>query len=288
MRARQTSQDLLIRIPIFVSANTKLIGGRCVVASEIYFQVNTMNLRKLVIGAVAEGLILVGLAWTFAAHASVVISGTRVVYNASESEVTLKISNDGKSPALTQVWLDKGDPQSDPSKLNLPFILTPPLARLDPGKSQTIRISYTGEELPQDRETLFWFNLLEVPPKPTVGEVGQNYVQLAFRSRLKFFFRPKGLKKGADDAPTMLKWQLVPQEERSALQVSNPTPYYITIIEAHVGDGEKIVKLKDSAMVAPGEKIILPLSGKAGPSEKVEFTTLNDYGGPVTHEMSLK
>ncbi|QFS37618.1 fimbrial biogenesis chaperone [Burkholderia cepacia] len=247
-----------------------------------------MNLKKFVIGAVAEGLLLVGLVWTIAAQASVVISGTRVVYNASDSEVTLKVSNDGKFPALTQVWLDKGDPQGDPSKLNLPFILTPPLARLDPGKSQTIRISYTGEELPQDRETLFWFNLLEVPPKPTVGAVGPNYVQLAFRSRLKFFFRPNGLKKGADDAPIMLKWQLVPQEGRSALQVSNPTPYYITIIEAHVGDSGKLVTLTDSAMVAPGERLILPLSGKAGSSAKVAFTTLNDYGGPVTYETPLK
>ncbi|WP_322090186.1 fimbria/pilus periplasmic chaperone [Burkholderia cenocepacia] len=247
-----------------------------------------MNLKKRAIGAVVGGVLLIGLLWTLMAEASVVISGTRVVYNASDSEVTLKVSNEGKSPALTQTWLDKGDPQSDPSKLNLPFILTPPLARIDPGKSQTIRISYTGEPLPEDRETLFYFNLLEVPPKPTVDEGGSNYLQLAFRSRLKFFFRPKGLKKGANEAPGLLQWQLVSLGGKSALQVSNPTPYYITIIEAHIGNGEKVAKITDSEMVAPAEKVTLPLSGKAGTNAKVEFTTLNDFGGPVSHEVSLK
>lgn len=88
-------------------------------------------------------------------EASVVVAGTRVIYNAKDREVTLKLSNNGASPALTQVWLDNGDAKEDPSKLDLPFVRTPALARIDPQKSQTIRISYTGEALPQDRETPF-------------------------------------------------------------------------------------------------------------------------------------
>jgi chaperone protein EcpD len=247
-----------------------------------------MNLRKLISSIVAAGMLLGGGVSPFMAHASVVIAGTRVVYNASDSEVSLKLSNAGKSPALTQVWLDKGDPKVDPSKLNLPFILTPPLARIDPGKAQTIRISYTGEEMPKDRETLLWFNMLEVPPKPTAEQAGPNYVQLAFRSRLKFFFRPAGLKGGSEEAPNKLTWHVGRQDGKSALEVSNPTPYYVTIIEAHIGEGNNAARLKDSGMVAPGDKLVLPLSGTSGASAKVTFTTLNDYGGPIKHEAELK
>jgi chaperone protein EcpD len=251
-----------------------------------------MNIRKLLSSAMAAGALVLGAMvpamLPVAAHASVVIAGTRVVYNATDSEVTLKLSNAGQSPALTQVWLDKGDPKADPSKLDLPFILTPPLARIDPGKSQTIRISYTGEALPKDHETLLWFNLLEVPPKPTADQAGDNYVQLAFRSRLKFFFRPAGLPGKADDAPDKLTWHTGEKDGKPALLVSNPTPYYVTIIEAHVGEGEHAPKFEDGDMVAPGEQAALPLSAAAGAGGKVTFTTLNDFGGPIKHEAALQ
>ncbi|WP_336599568.1 molecular chaperone [Paraburkholderia bengalensis] len=232
-------------------------------------------------------MLALGLMLSFAADASVVIAGTRVVYNAADSEVTLKLSNVGKSPALTQIWLDKGDLKADPSKLDLPFMLTPPLARIDPGKSQTIRIAYTGEAMPQDRETLLWFNVLEVPPKPTADQAGTNHVQLAFRSRLKFFFRPAGLAGKSDDAPERLTWRVAEQNGRPALLVSNPTPYHVTIIEAQVGEGEHAPRFDDGGMVAPGGQLALPLSAAPAAGGKVSFTTLNDYGGPVKHEAAL-
>ncbi|WP_322042885.1 fimbria/pilus periplasmic chaperone [Paraburkholderia sp. J67] len=247
-----------------------------------------MNIRKILSHTVAASVLAVGAWLPCAAQASVVIAGTRVVYNATDSEVTLKLSNVGKSPALTQVWLDKGDPKADPSTLDLPFVLTPPLARIDPDKAQTVRIAYTGEALPKDRETLFWFNLLEVPPKPAATEAGQNYVQLAFRSRLKFFFRPAGLPGNADDAPGKLTWHLGSQGGKPALQVSNPTPYHVTIIEAHVGEGERAPKFEDGSMVAPGAQASLPLSATPATGGKVSFTTLNDYGGPIKHEAPLQ
>ncbi|NLP61774.1 fimbria/pilus periplasmic chaperone [Paraburkholderia sacchari] len=247
-----------------------------------------MNIRKFISSTVAASVMAVAAMLPFEATASVVIAGTRVVYNVTDSEVTLKLSNVGKAPALTQVWLDKGDPKADPSKLDLPFVLTPPLVRIDPGKAQTIRIAYTGEAMPKDRETLLWFNMLEVPPKPSAEQSGPNYVQLAFRSRLKFFFRPAGLDGKADDAPDKLKWRVGAQNGKPALVVSNPTPYHVTIIEAHVGEGPHAPKFDEGGMVAPGAQLELPLSAAPGSAGKVSFTTLNDYGGPMKHEAALQ
>ncbi|MFX1762716.1 fimbria/pilus periplasmic chaperone [Paraburkholderia sp. A1RI-2L] len=247
-----------------------------------------MNIRKLLSSAMAACLLVLGAMLPCAAQASVVIAGTRVIYNATDSEVTLKLSNVGKSPALIQVWLDKGDPKADPSKLDLPFVMTPPLARIDPGKSQTIRMAYTGEAMPQDRETLLWFNMLEVPPKPTAELAGPNYVQLAFRSRLKFFFRPVGLQGKADDAPGKLVWRAGTQDGKPVLLISNPTPYHVTIIEAQVGEGLHAPKFDAGGMVAPGGELALPLSAAPAAGGKVSFTTLNDYGGPMKHEAALQ
>ncbi|WP_043219895.1 fimbrial biogenesis chaperone, partial [Burkholderia gladioli] len=87
------------------------------------------------------------------ADASVVIGGTRVIYGAGEPEVTIKLSNEGQSPALVQSWVDAGDTKSEPSTTKVPFVVTPPISRIDPSKSQTLRIVYTGEPLPKDRES---------------------------------------------------------------------------------------------------------------------------------------
>ncbi len=248
-----------------------------------------MMLCKHILSALAAATLAVGGVLPLAADASVVIGGTRVVYQATDGEVTVKLSNSGQAPALTQVWLDDGDVRVDPSQLDLPFILTPPISRIEPEKSQTIRIAYTGEPLPQDKEMLFWFNMLEVPPKPKAEEAGANYMQLAFRSRIKFFFRPSGLSGKPDDAPGQLIWKLGSDSGNHVLNVSNPTPYHVTIIEARVGDGDDAPRFDNGDMIAPGGRIALRLSAEVSDgSGKVGFTTLNDYGGPVKHEATLQ
>jgi chaperone protein EcpD len=247
-----------------------------------------MSTKKVLLSLLMASIAIAGALVSSSSRASVVIAGTRVVYKAADSEVTLKLTNAGKHPALTQVWLDKGNQTEDPSKLDLPFLLTPALARIDPDKSQTVRIAYTGEALPKDRETLFWFNMLEVPPKPPQAEMGANYVQLAFRSRIKFFFRPSGLPGSADDAPGQLTWRVVTESGKSALQVSNPTPYHVTITEATVGTGEKAPKWSEGGMVDPGGQLSLPLSATPAANGTISFATLNDYGGAMKHEAKLQ
>src|ERR1700748_3521526 len=77
------------------------------------------------------------------ATAGVVVDGTRVVYPAAKREVTLNIRNPGDTPSLVQAWLDAGDPHAKPGDSKVPFVLTPPLFRLDPTKVQSLRLVYT-------------------------------------------------------------------------------------------------------------------------------------------------
>lgn len=124
---------------------------------------------------------------TFNTCADIVISGTRVIYPQSAKDVTVKMENRGTKPLLVQSWLDDGRDTVNPQELKLPFIVTPPVSRIDPSKGQTVRITWTQQPLAQDRESLFWFNVLEVPPKAKDGD-SQNVLQLAFRTRIKMFF----------------------------------------------------------------------------------------------------
>ncbi|WP_146673271.1 fimbria/pilus periplasmic chaperone, partial [Salmonella enterica] len=117
-----------------------------------------------------------------AGQADIIISGTRIIYDANKKDVSVRLENKGKSPLLVQNWIDLGNDNAEPGSIKAPFAATPPVSRIESKRGQSIKIMYTGaESLPKDRESVFWFNVLEVPPKAdTSQEENKNLLQLAF------------------------------------------------------------------------------------------------------------
>ncbi|KWO64099.1 fimbria/pilus periplasmic chaperone [Burkholderia territorii] len=249
-----------------------------------------MKLRKALKFSIAAACIAWFSCLTAPAGASVVIGGTRVIYGASESEVTLKLTNVGQSPALVQSWVDAGDVRGTPSKIKVPFTVTPPIARIDPSKSQTLRIVYTGEQLPKDRESVFWLNVLEVPPKASAADADVNRIQLAFRSRIKVFYRPDNLKGSSADAPAQLTWRLTQADGKPVIETHNPTPFHVSLTMISVQSGGHSATFDDGGMVGPGETRAFPLKGAVPDvgGARVRYTVLNDYGGAVSSETPLQ
>lgn len=222
---------------------------------------------------------LVGTAFaaaTFAAQANIVITGTRVVYPAEQKSITVQLTNKGSRPSLVQSWIDNGNETADPKQLKLPFVITPPVTRVDPQKQQILRVNYTGETLAKDRETLFFFNVLDIPPKPSKAELDKNpnYLQFSVRNRLKFFFRPANLPYTVQDAYQKVSWQAAGKQ----ITVNNPTPYFITYSSVSVKQGGKAVAARDADMVAPFSSKTFNLNGSAGKGQ-VEWSVINDFGG---------
>lgn len=222
------------------------------------------------------------------ARASVVIGGTRVVFPAQQGEVTVRLSNASEHPALVEAWIDTGNPKSTPENVSTPFLITPPLFRMEPHKDQSLRILYTqgNQPLPTDRESLFWLNVLEIPPKPTGAQfAGRNYLQFAIRSRLKFFYRPAGLAGDAPKASDKLTFKKA-SGQTAALEVHNPTPYYVTISSLSLGkDSKPLTEI--NGMVAPFGDLQLSLKGLAQApvaGTPVLFDTINDYGAADAHK----
>lgn len=221
------------------------------------------------------------------AQASVVIAGTRVVFPAANGEVTVRLNNDGSTPALVEAWIDSGNPDSTPDTAKVPFLITPPLVRMNPAKGQSLRIVYTGQPLPKDRESLFWLNVLEIPPKPVAkpGEE-QNTLQFAVRSRLKLFFRPAKLTGDAGTAPERITWSVVADGAGFALEAHNPTPYYITFSQVSF-NADKTAYALGSGMVAPMASLRLPIKnlGHApATGTVVDYTTINDFGAAKSYK----
>ncbi|MEJ8856442.1 fimbria/pilus periplasmic chaperone [Variovorax robiniae] len=224
------------------------------------------------------------------ADASVTIAGTRVVYPMDQREVTVKLNNDSKDPSLVQVWMDDGDSNAKPGDIRVPFVITPPIFRMDAQKSQTLRVIYSGSALPADRESLFWLNVLDIPPKAKEA-ADANSLKFAFRTRIKVFVRPQKLAGTPEDAPGRLSWKVVPAEDGKgqALSVSNPTPYHVSFSEVNVDSGGQTFKNENGGMVAPLATAVLPVPQMNGVQSgaKVRFTAISDFGAPLPGDATV-
>ncbi|OTG87783.1 molecular chaperone [Acinetobacter sp. ANC 4558] len=208
-------------------------------------------------------------------HSAVTLDRTRVIFDGSGSSVSITVSNKNKNlPYLAQAWMENAVQEKE----NTPFVVLPPLQRLEPNQSSQVRIEALENkiaELPQDRESLFYFNLREVPPKSDKP----NVLQIALQSKIKLFYRPASLMLAPlemSNNPWQEKLTLVKQGNQ--VIAKNPTAYYTTIISVRASKDSKIHSDLDAVMIAPFSEEKLPISAQLLGNSPV-LTYINDYGG---------
>ena len=128
--------------------------------------------------------------------------------------------NQGADDIMIQSWIEAMPNQAES---DVPFAITPSLARLGHRKEQTLRIFYQGVGLPQDRESVMWLNVQEIPQVST----SENSLQIAIRQRLKLFYRPKDLPGTADEAARNLTWSVENASGSPALLASNGSAFHV-------------------------------------------------------------
>lgn len=208
------------------------------------------------------------------ANGAVSMDRTRVIFDGNQKSVSLNISNNNKQlPYLAQGWIENTEGQ----KIQSPLVLLPPVQRLEPGKSSQVKIEALPaiNALPQDRESLFYFNLREIPPKSDKP----NTLQIALQTRVKLFYRPKAIVPEKNNTPWQEKLTLEKQGEQYILK--NPTPYYVTIINATANTKSTNGKEFTPVMVPPFSQDNLGVNVSLLGSSPV-LTYINDFGGRPT------
>ncbi|MFS2124597.1 molecular chaperone [Pseudomonas sp. Pseusp97] len=237
------------------------------------------------------GLLAAASLWSGLAQAGIVIQGSRVVYPAKDREVTVKMTNIGEQPSLVQAWVDKGNEKLTADKADGPFLITPPITRVEARKGQSLRLVYTGDDAASKKqETVFWLNILDVPPLPKDQDA--NFLQVAVRSRLKIFYRPDGLPGNPNQAAESLSWSVVPAGNGYAIRARNNAAFHVSLASIQLTAGGKIHSVgKDEVkMVAPGASVDFPLStltAQPGAGAKVDYQWVTDYGALNQHESTL-
>ncbi|MCP1107085.1 fimbria/pilus periplasmic chaperone [Serratia nevei] len=229
-----------------------------------------MKSKRHVIGLLATTSLLAG-ALIPAANAAIALDRTRVIFDGSVQSVSLSVSNQNKQlPYLAQAWIE--DEQGN--KIQGPLTVLPPVQRIEPGKPSQVKIQSlpTAKQLPQDRESLYYFNLREIPPKSDKP----NTLQIALQTRIKLFYRPAAIAPERNAAPWQEQLTLTKQGDKYI--VNNPTPYYVTIVDAATRKGIEGAKGFEPFMVPPKGNAPLTVSASAVGGNPA-LTYINDYGG---------
>lgn len=232
-----------------------------------------------------SGAILLLAAWLPAAHAALSLNATRVVFDSDKRSVSIVVNNPSTSTFAVQTWVNTA---ADDTTTAVPLIASPPLFRLDPGAEQRVQINGLPTRLPEDRESLFFFNVQEIPQARSDQA---NVLNIALRTRIKLFYRPSQL---SDDPMTRLKdlrWSIERRAGKAYLVVDNPTPYHFSFSRLELHHGEQTLRPLEAPMAAPLSSQRYPLEVPGlGANPRVTFAAINDYGGyskPITQPVAV-
>jgi fimbrial chaperone protein len=197
-------------------------------------------------------------------YAGVDIDSTRVIYHEGKKQASVGISNPDDTAYLIQAWVDEPNVVQGQDNQNI-FIIAPPLFRLDPHSQNSVRVIYSGQSLAKDRESLFWLNVKSIPASQRDAT---NQLAIAFKSRFKLIYRPKGLPGNSAEAFKKITFA----RKNEQLIMTNPTAYYISFAKLDVGNYE--VKTLPTLAPFQSQSITLP-NGVTG---TITIQVLDDFG----------
>lgn len=208
-----------------------------------------------------------------ASWAGIALDRTRMIITGDARSVSANLTNTSLSiPFLAQSWVE----DAHGTKITSPLMVLPPLQRINGGQKGIARVTKTSgvNALPQDRESLFYLNVREIPPKPDKP----NVLQLAMQSRIKLFYRPTAI---VPETPGAV-WQnqLIFHKQGQRWTVDNPTPYFVTLIglsrkpEAQGGG-----RLTDFPGIMIPPKSSLDFNVSDASVSQFSMMYVNDFGG---------
>lgn len=206
-------------------------------------------------------------------YAAIALDRTRVLYNEGERSVSMVLENENESkPYLAQSWLEN----SHDEKINSPFIVTPPVQRIEAGNKSQIKIQALPaiSTLPTDRESIYYLNVREIPPRSD----SPNVLQIALQTKIKMFYRPKSIVAPNRLESNPMEKDIVIEKQGNNYNVKNPSPYYLTITKVRKNNTE--VNNFEAVMIEPfGQHSLGTTVGDLGTAPAIEY--LNDFGGLV-------
>ncbi len=221
---------------------------------------------------------IVFTAGVMASEGGVSIGQTRVLFEGSRKSEKVTVTNhSGRVYLINSRVLSMPD-RMDSETDSLPFMVTPPLFRLESGSRNTLLVVRNDTSaLPSDRESVFYLSVLAIPAvsKPSDND-GADYMMqprmsVGIRSVIKLFYRPSELPITAAEAQEKLHFTV----KDGMLHVENTTPYYLTLAEL-LTDGTPVDVREQNPMIPPYTGRDYRMKGRVS---EVSWSVIDDYGG---------
>lgn len=241
-------------------------------------------MRKIIRLCLIGGLLLCK-----GASGGVIVESSRVVFSAADRERSLLLSNGNAYPVIVQTWIDDGLPEGTPETAGeVPVLPLPGFFRLEPGEQKNLRLLATQIKQPQDRESLYWLNIYEIPPVDTRLPPDVPTVKVAIRLQLKMFYRPQKLKEKVDNLVEQQQFRLIRLPGILKLKVENTSPYYATFSTASVmGNGKS--QAAKIGMLAPFSSKTLDIGDDTGwQPDRISYVLIDDDGKGAQGKKSLR
>lgn len=210
---------------------------------------------------------------------------TRIIYPASAKKgVTISLTNNTEYAYLMQSWLrhvdmatgqvdSASDSEAENAAAPIPFMVLPPLVRAAAGEKITLLIRKTGNDLPGDRESVFFVSVKAIPALAQENKQIGNQLVVAVVNNLKLFYRPEGLPEdGIIKASPLLRFS----RQGDVLIVDNPTPFYLSFARLAIG-GRGITPAERAKMVPPKGQQRYTLT--AGSEGSIEWQLVDENSG---------
>ncbi|MFF6008960.1 fimbria/pilus periplasmic chaperone [Rahnella sp. R3(2024)] len=219
-------------------------------------------------------------------HASAVVNAekTRVVFNSGSIAESLSLVNSEKEPVVVQVWTDNGDPTVSPDQVHTPVVINPPVFKMKPGEIRNIRLLLVSAgSLPQDRESIYWLNIYQIPPNTETQHIGEKKIVLPLKIRMKVFVRPEKIGELQENDAQKLQFSIDRESGNKTLLIQNPTPWHLTLSSLRSGK-----TALPGVMVAPFTSERVEITADKTLADKVEYDVINDNGTRWQGSQKLK
>lgn len=217
--------------------------------------------------------------------AGIMPSQSRIVYSAQDKSQSLMLVNTNSYPVIVQTWVDHGE--GSPDTPGIPFVSIPPVFRLETGDVKGIRLIYNKTLLlPQDRESLFWFNIYEIPPEKKDIKP-ENSVLVTMNTQIKLFFRPQGITMTSEEAIKKLACQ---QKTDTVITCHNPSPVYLSMIAAEVNtaSGSAIKAKGGDFLMAPKSEKEFSFPATIKSKDQINFSYISELGDHLSYTAWLR
>lgn len=223
------------------------------------------NLRRLV------AIMVLGVGLAPLAHADGMVPETSVVIvNEAQGEATIKVTNSDAKTSLLHVTL-----QNIPEDTQPLLLVTPPVSRVDAGKSQLVRFILRTEDGPlktQRLKRVTFEGITQTDPSLK----GTARIGMGVRQNLPVIIHPKGLAPNRQPW-TDLSWSL----SGGQLTVRNDTPYVVRLSQQVTLLPMNAEASLPRTYILPGEHLSVEAPANGAGAQGVRLHPATVYGFAV-------